>query len=53
MKTIMKKIMFNDKYGLIKAVLDKRKTQARMIVAPHAIWSCPTTNDEIKRANYR
>ena len=28
----MKKIMFNDKYGLTKAVLDGRKTQTRRIV---------------------
>lgn len=34
--------MFNDKYGLTKAVLDKRKTKTRRIVAPHAIWSYPT-----------
>lgn len=28
----MKKIMFNDKYGLTKAVLEGRKTQTRRIV---------------------
>ena len=28
----MKKIMFNDKYGLTKAVLDGRKTQTRRFV---------------------
>lgn len=28
----MKKIMFNDKYGLIKAVLEGRKTQTRRII---------------------
>lgn len=28
----MKKIMFNDKYGLTKAVLDGRKTQTRRVV---------------------
>lgn len=28
----MKKIMFNDKYGLTQAVLDGRKTQTRRIV---------------------
>lgn len=28
----MKKIMFNDKYGLTKAVLNKRKTQTRRII---------------------
>lgn len=33
----MKKIMFNDKYGLTKAVLDGRKTQTRRII------TCPNT----------
>lgn len=33
----MKKIMFNDKYGLTQAVLEGRKTQTRRIV------NCPTT----------
>lgn len=28
----MKKIMFNDKYGLTQAVLEGRKTQTRRIV---------------------
>ena len=28
----MQKIMFNDKYGLTKAVLTKRKTQTRRII---------------------
>lgn len=30
----MKKIMFNDKYGLTQAVLDGRKTQTRRVVMP-------------------
>ena len=30
----MKKIMFNDKYGLTKAVLEGRKTQTRRIISP-------------------
>lgn len=29
----MKKIMFNDKYGLTQAVLDGRKTMTRRIVS--------------------
>lgn len=33
----MKKIMFNDKYGLTKAVLDSRKTQTRRIVSESLI----------------
>lgn len=31
----MQKIMFNDKYGLTKAVLERRKTQTRRIVTYH------------------
>lgn len=31
----MKKIMFNDKYGLTEAVLEGRKTQTRRIVSIH------------------
>lgn len=34
----MKKIMFNDKYGLTKAVLDGRKTQTRRI-CKEQIWA--------------
>lgn len=30
----MKKIMFNDEYGLTKAVLERRKTQTRRIITP-------------------
>lgn len=33
----MKKIMFNDKYGLTQAVLENRKTQTRRIISPKAI----------------
>lgn len=33
----MKKIMFNDKYRLTKAVLDGRKTQTRRIIKPQPI----------------
>lgn len=33
----MKKIMFNDKFGLTQAVLDGRKTQTRRLVSQHAI----------------
>ena len=33
----MKKIMFNDKFGLTKAVLEGRKTQTRRIVPQSAI----------------
>ena len=30
----MKKIMFNDRYGLTQAVLDGRKTMTRRIIKP-------------------
>ena len=33
----MKKIMFNDRYGLTQAVLDGRKTQTRRIVSQSLI----------------
>ena len=38
----MKKIMFNDKYGQTKAVLEGRKTQTRRIITPQ-----PTFNENI------
>lgn len=38
----MKKIMFNDKYGLTKAVLEGRKSQTRRIIDPQ-----PTYNEKI------
>ena len=34
----MKKIMFNDKYGLTKAVLEGRKTMTRRIMKPQPTW---------------
>ena len=34
----MKKIMFNDKFGLTKAVLDGRKTQTRRIITPQPTY---------------
>lgn len=34
----MKKIMFNDKYGLTKAVLEERKTQTRRIINPQPMY---------------
>lgn len=33
----MKKIMFNDKYGLTKAVLEGRKTQTRRLILSKTI----------------
>lgn len=35
----MKKIMFNDKYGLTKAVLEGRKTQTRRIITPQPTYN--------------
>ena len=34
----MKKIMFNDKYGLTEAVLERRKTQTRSILNPMMLF---------------
>lgn len=34
----MKKIMFNDKYGLTEAVLERRKTQTRRILKPTMLF---------------
>lgn len=34
----MKKIMFNDRYGLTKAVLEGRKTQTRRILDPTMLF---------------
>lgn len=34
----MNKIMFNDKYGLTKAVLEGRKTQTRRIINPQPMY---------------
>jgi hypothetical protein len=39
----MKKIMFNDRYGLTEAVLDGRKTQTRRIAYKEPFkyyWNC-------------
>lgn len=41
----MKKIMFNDKYGLTQAVLEGRKTMTRRLVPNSALWSYPTDTD--------
>ena len=39
----MKKIMFNDKYGLTQAVLEGRKTQTRRILSPTIFFQRLTT----------
>ena len=41
----MKKIMFNDKYGLTQAVLEGRKTQTRRILRPHTVQELRNGND--------
>lgn len=44
----MKKIMFNDRYGLTEAVLSGRKTQTRRVV-PKSIFQSEYDIDEDKR----
>lgn len=41
----MKKIMFNDKYGLTKAVLEGRKTQTRRVLNPTMLFERLKTFD--------
>ena len=41
----MKKIMFNDKYGLTQAVLEGRKTQTRRILLSHTVQELRNGND--------
>lgn len=41
----MKKIMFNDKYGLTEAVLKGRKTQTRRLLPYHAVFKLKEGND--------
>ena len=41
----MKKIMFNDKYGLTQAVLEGKKTQTRRILLPHTVQELRNGND--------
>ena len=41
----MKKIMFNDKYGLTQAVLEGRKTQTRRILLPHTVQELRNGNN--------
>ena len=41
----MKKIMFNDRYGLTQAVLEGRKTQTRRILLPHTVQELRNGND--------
>ena len=42
----MKKIMFNDKYGLTQAVLDGRKTQTRRMLNPTMFFQISETYEE-------
>lgn len=41
----MQKIMFNDKYGLTRAVLEGRKTQTRRLLLPHTVLELRNGND--------
>ena len=45
----MKKIMFNDKYGLTEAVLERRKTQTRRILNPTMLFERLNTYEGWKR----
>lgn len=45
----MKKIMFNDKYGLTEAVLERRKTQTRRILNPTMLFERLNTYEGWKK----
>lgn len=45
----MKKIMFNDKYGLTKAVLEGRKTQTRRIVKHYVEMPIINSEDDLHK----
>ena len=49
----MKKIMFNDKYGLTEAVLEGRKTMTRRIVSDHLLIDCVVTGELMIRSPYK
>ena len=49
----MKKIMFNDKYGLTQAVLDGRKTQARRMLNPTIFFQRLTTYEGWSNEDFR
>lgn len=45
----MKKIMFNDKYGLMKAVVEGRKTQTRRILNPTMLFERMNTYEGLTK----
>lgn len=47
----MKKIMFNDKYGLTKAVFEGRKTQTRRILNPTMLFQRQNTYEGWGKGN--
>ena len=49
----MKKIMFNDKYGLTQAVLECRKTQTRRILSPIIFFQRLTTYEGWSNEDFR
>ena len=49
----MKKIMFNDKYGLTQAVLEGRKTQTRRILSPTIFFQRLTTYEGWSNEDFR
>ena len=49
----MQKIMFNDKYGLTRAVLEGRKTQTRRILSPIIFFQRLTTYEGWSNEDFR
>lgn len=47
----MKKIMFNDKYGLTHAVLDGRKTQTRRVAYTAGRWRDIMVRQDLEGVN--
>ena len=47
----MKKIMFNDKYGLTKAVLEGKKTQTRRVISDKILDKIKLFQDEYLNAS--
>lgn len=48
----MKKIMFNNKYGLTQAVLEGRKTQTRRILNPTMLFERLNTYEGWTKCSY-
>ena len=48
----MKKIMFNDRYGLTKAVLKGKKTQTRRVISDKILDKIKLFQDEYLNASF-